>query len=943
MMAKPRQDRQEPAMQSAVDGSAEARLDLALAALREDLPDDAALEAATQRSRQRLNEELIMNEQQTAIDGCQGYQALIPDYLAGELPAARKLLFKDHSRSCVECRRALNLARAEARGIVVTQRPERAARRRLLPARYAMAAALTLVAGLTALAGWQILGPARVMASVQSADGGLYRIEGAESLALVEGDRLEAGQTLRTGRMDGSIITLSDGSRVEIAPRSEFKLSRRGRDTSIDVSRGDIIVEASDQGSGHLYVNTRDCLVSVTGTVFSVKQGTRGSRVSVVEGQVRVKQGSQEQVLAPGDQIATDPGLGTVPFEDEFAWSRFSDEHLALLHKELAGLGAELDALPKPDARFASDLAGELPADTAIFIALPNLSSTLGQASGLIRDRVAQSEVLGQWWSAKMQGSDAEADLLDLLDRLAAVGAEVGDEVLISVGVDDTGDPSVPLVMGPIEDPIAFREALTREVSALARDAGEPLPLRFVDDLDAYRVEVEAIQAANASAAVESGEGAEAAAEVGQTYETGADELVVWVGADRFAMTPDPAALLRLTEGARLAGSDFHAAIERSYAEGVDWLFAVDMSRMVDRALAGTADDPEASASIRGLGVEGARFLVVRQVEVDGRTDTRAELSFAEGRKGMAGWLAEPAPMGALDFIAPDAHVAAAFVTRAPAEIFDELMGIFGSMGGSAREDFEAAQTEIGLDLRESLAAPLGGEFAFALDGPLLPEPAWKLVVEVYDPARLQASLEEMVAKVNEHRAVDGAPAGSDLVDGAASAEAELADAPITLSSETRRGVTWYSLGLGDKDFAIHYRYVDGYLVAGSSQAIVERALQYRSSGVNLRTAPSFDALLLPDEEMNVSALMYQNLAPIAAPVGDFLADKAGSVDGLPADQAAILGSAAAGADIPATLAYVYALPDRIVLSGRSDGGPLGMGLGALLGLDRALGLGGMD
>ena len=40
------------------------------------------------------------------------------------------------------------------------------------------------------LAGWQILGPARVMASVQSADGGLYRIDGAESLALAEGDHM---------------------------------------------------------------------------------------------------------------------------------------------------------------------------------------------------------------------------------------------------------------------------------------------------------------------------------------------------------------------------------------------------------------------------------------------------------------------------------------------------------------------------------------------------------------------------------------------------------------------------------------------------------------------------------------------------------------------------------------------------------------------------------
>ena len=48
--------------------------------------------------------------------------------------------------------------------------------------------------------------------------------------------------------------------------------------------------------------------------------------------------------------------------------------------------------------------------------------------------------------------------------------------------------------------------------------------------------------------------------------------------------------------------------------------------------------------------------------------------------------------------------------------------------------------------------------------------------------------------------------------------------------------------------------------------------------------------------------------------------------------------AAAAGAEIPATLAWVSALPDKLVMSGRSDGGPLGMGLGALLGIDRLMG-----
>ncbi len=51
-----------------------------------------------------------------------------------------------------------------------------------------------------------------------------------------------------------------------------------------------------------------------------------------------------------------------------------------------------------------------------------------------------------------------------------------------------------------------------------------------------------------------------------------------------------------------------------------------------------------------------------------------------------------------------------------------------------------------GCNLEDSRMAILGGEFALALDGPLFPTPSLKLVVEVYDPARFQKTLEGLVA-----------------------------------------------------------------------------------------------------------------------------------------------------------------------------------------------------
>ena len=49
------------------------------------------------------------------IRGCDGFRALIPAYLAGALAEPRRILFEDHTRECVPCRRALaRCARAPA-------------------------------------------------------------------------------------------------------------------------------------------------------------------------------------------------------------------------------------------------------------------------------------------------------------------------------------------------------------------------------------------------------------------------------------------------------------------------------------------------------------------------------------------------------------------------------------------------------------------------------------------------------------------------------------------------------------------------------------------------------------------------------------------------------------------------------------------------------------
>jgi len=161
-------------------------------------------------------------------------------------------------------------------------------------------------------------------------------------------------QVVRTDAERTVLIPLADGSEIEVHPLSELTIEDSQDGMRLQLDHGSVIVEAAKQRVGHLYMRTRDVTVTVTGTIFFVGVEEKGSRVGVIEGQVRVQHGGDLKTLEPGEQLSTNPDMPAVSIAEEIAWSQNAPIHLALLGQSAA---AQLPAKPSVPAPQESSVA----------------------------------------------------------------------------------------------------------------------------------------------------------------------------------------------------------------------------------------------------------------------------------------------------------------------------------------------------------------------------------------------------------------------------------------------------------------------------------------------------------------------------------------------------------------------------------------------------------
>lgn len=779
------------------------KLEQALSEMRQEPIDDTVVEAAAARVWARLAEAAGQHAGEH-IGGCEAFQALLTDYRAGKLSEARSMLVKDHLHECVACRRVF-----EGKVVVMPAAKPRASAPRYA-VRWAAAAVVVIAAGVAIWQTVEYTGGYTGRATVRSLDGALYLVTAAGIQPLAAGQEFPDGAEIRSAKDTSAVLQLRDGSLVELRERSSLSTSGAVSDLVIHLGRGSVIVEAAKRRRGHLYVDTADCRVAVTGTIFGVSAGAKGSRVSVVQGEVHVSEGATDRLLQPGQQTVTGEDLEPETVREDIGWSRNRNRYFALL-EQLAKLRAGIQNVHLPDLRYSSRLLDRLPASTVFYASIPNLASYLGQVQSVFNRQMAASPELSARWGA--QGTRA----VSILTEVQRASEYLGDEIAV-VGTEGS------------DSPVFLAEARRPGFEDFLKQAGLPL----------------AVEARNGR---------------------------VIFGPERAAVDRLAPALDAASGG--FAGTPFYARIQQAYAEGAGLLLCADLSRM------GHPD------SLTGL-----RYVIAEDKEVHQQMEARATLGFESQHTGPLAWLADPAPMGSLDYVSSDATLLGAFVVRDPGAMLDQIAGLVHSTPAEL-----GAQTP---DTQRDLAASLGGEFALAMDGPAFPVPSWKLVVEVYDPARFESTVERLVAQANQQITGAGEPA-------------------IRTAQENVNGRTYYMVGGGRPNplTEAHYTFADGYLIAGSTRALVAHALEVKDARTSILRSARFTAMAPRDHYANFSAVIYQNLGQTLAPLAGLL----GSMAQNGQQQNAIAGLG----NMKPLLVAAYGASDRLTVA--SSGDLLGMSL----------------
>jgi type II secretory pathway pseudopilin PulG len=457
-----------------------------------------------------------------------------------------------------------------------------------------------------------------------------------------------------------------------------------------------------------------------------------------------------------------------------------------------------------PAGRGESRLLALLPEETMSYGALPNYGVTASQALKVLRQELADSAVLRNWWQHG-QPATVGTKVEDALWKFSQLSQYLGEEIVFS-GVMEGRDPKL-LMVAEVRKP-GLKKFLQEMLDALA---------------DKSKAGVRVLDAQELGTAKEA---------------KPSDELLILVRPDFVVGALDLATLRKFNarlDGTKrgFAATPFGQRIVQEYKGGVTVLAAADLQTILKQVPPGPAQE---QITFQRSGFADMKYVVWEHKSVAGQEVSQAELSFTGPRHGMAAWMAKPAPLGSLDFVSPKAMLAGTVVLTSPAQIFEDIRELATASNPNAFATLEQAEQALKISLKEDLLRHLEGEITLELDSVTPPRPEWKAIFKVSDANRLQQTLGTLLAAVHIE-------AQQYVVNG---------------------GVAYYTVRIpsGQTTIEIGYAFVDGYLVIGSSRETVAEAVRLHRSGESLGKSKKFLAALPPGRAPEASGLLYQD--PVA-------------------------------------------------------------------------------
>ncbi|HEY6249802.1 MAG TPA: hypothetical protein VI685_07555 [Candidatus Angelobacter sp.] len=537
-------------------------------------------------------------------------------------------------------------------------------------------------------------------------------------------------------------------------------------------------------------------------------------------------------------------------------------EHSSQTAEEYKPLMEELGRLQEkmaqgvqfPAPRTQSRLLPSLPSSTSFFAGLPNYGEALHQASQIFHQELQESSVLNDFWRNKVGMAAPIVD--EVIDKTYQLLGFLGDEIVIS-GTVNTKGGSV-LLMTEARKP-GLRAFIQQLVGQYADKTRPPVYVYTPQQL--------------------------ALAKAQPSHKP----FFLLVRSDFVIGATDLTALKNFNaqlnrNGAKFSSSPFGEKIAQQYQNGAGVVFAADLHELL--SLRPHISDKD-EALLQQSGFADLKYVVGEGHYSGGTASSTAELSFMGPRKGIAAWLGAPAPLTGLDFISPDAAYVVAFNLKSPSQVFDDIRNFALAANPTSDVGLAQLETELKIRLKEDLFSKLAGQLVIAVDGDVMPMPAWKVIAQLADANGMEHTLKQLIAVANAKQ-----PEG------------------VKVQQETDEGVSYYSLqfGSGPKPVEVECAFADGFLIVGGSRQTVKDAIRIRRNGNSLSRTSDFQDLLPRDQGNGASGIIYQNLGKVLGPIARMA----------PAEQGQILELMSHYSKPSAT--SLYGSEDAIRITGRSRG-----------------------